>query len=77
MKHHHYSRTQRLVQALCRYAEENDVTGEEAVQEFEKVFKEKKCSLSVMVKHMQSIGLMSVRVRPTQQSQSQQQTDSS
>ena len=67
VKHHHYSRTQRIVEAISRFAEDNDITGEEAVERFEEAYKENNCSISSMVKHLQTIGLITVRQRATKE----------
>ena len=40
---------------------------DEAIREFESIFKEKKCSLSSMVKYLQGAKLMAVRERPNVQ----------
>lgn len=73
VKHHHYSRTQHIIESIQKYAMQNNITGEEAVEQFEAVYKEK-CSLYVMVKHFQSIGLLEIRERRLGQSTNGQST---
>ena len=64
VKHHHYSRTQRIVEVIAKHAHDNDLEDDEAVRQFEAVFKEKKYSISAMVKYLQEEGLMDKRIRP-------------